>query len=69
MKLNTVIDNAKSRMTDLPNFMKQFLRNSWVGYFFRRPNPRDAMIYTKFCMMNWAAILYWIGQSMAYPIV
>ncbi|PKN53735.1 MAG: 2-hydroxyacyl-CoA dehydratase [Deltaproteobacteria bacterium HGW-Deltaproteobacteria-13] len=63
MKLNTVIANTKARMMELPFLTKRFLRNSLAGYLFHRPNPRNALVYTKYWMMNWAAIIFWIGQS------
>ncbi|MDI6742434.1 MAG: hypothetical protein QMD11_06790, partial [Smithella sp.] len=63
MKLNTVVDDAKAIITDLPYVTKRFLRNSWAGYLSRGPNPRDAAVFAKYWIMNWAAILYWIGQS------
>jgi hypothetical protein len=63
MKLNTVIDNAKTIMMGLPYITKRFLRNSWVGYLSSAPNPRDALVFAKYWILSWATILYWIGQS------
>lgn len=62
MKLKTVIENARSKMVELPYFTKRFLRNSLIGYYFSRPSPHDALIYTKYWIMSWAAIFYWIGE-------
>jgi hypothetical protein len=42
VKLNTIIDDAKTKIKRLPNIMKSFMKNSLVGYLFSAPNPRDA---------------------------
>jgi hypothetical protein len=63
VKLDTVIDNTKTKIARLPDITKSFLRNSLAGYLFSAPSPRDALVYIKYWILTWAAILYWIGQS------
>jgi len=65
VKFNTVLDNTKTKIMRLPEWTKGFLKRSLVGYYFSAPHPRDAVVFTKYWIMNWAAILYWIGQSIA----
>jgi benzoyl-CoA reductase/2-hydroxyglutaryl-CoA dehydratase subunit BcrC/BadD/HgdB len=64
MKLNTIIDNTKTKIMLLPDIMKSFMRNSLVGYLFRAPNPRDALVYIKYWIMTVVTILKFLGQSL-----
>lgn len=63
MKLKTVLDNTKTKIMHLPDATKGFMKRSLLGYFFTAPNPRDALVFTKYWIMNWAAIGQWIVQS------
>jgi benzoyl-CoA reductase/2-hydroxyglutaryl-CoA dehydratase subunit BcrC/BadD/HgdB len=64
VKLNTIIDNTKTKIMLLPDIMKSFMRNSLVGYLFRAPNPRDALVYIKYWIMTVVTILKFLGQSL-----
>lgn len=64
MKLNTVIDNTKTRIVLLPDILKSFLRNSLFGYLFSAPLPRDALVYMKYWSMTGVAILIFLGQAL-----
>jgi hypothetical protein len=57
------MDSTKTNILRLPDFMKGFLQRSLLGYLCRKPSPRDALIFTKYWILNWAAIFHWIGQS------
>ena len=64
MKLNTIIDNTKNKIMRLPDIMKSFVRNSLAGYLFRAPHPRDALVYIKYWILTWLAILKFLGQAL-----
>ncbi len=64
MKLNTIIDNTKNKIVRLPDIMKSFLRNSLAGYLFSASNPRDALVYIKYWILTWVAILKFLGQAL-----
>lgn len=51
-------------MMRLPDWTKGFMKRSLLGYFFSAPNPRDALVYIKYWIMSWAAILqFLLGQA------
>ena len=64
MKINTIIDNTKTKIMRLPDIMKNFMMNSLAGYLFRAPNPRDALVYIKYWILTWVAILKFLGQAL-----
>ena len=64
MKLNTIIDNTKNKIMRLPDIMKSFVRKSLAGYLFRAPHPRDALVYIKYWILTWLAILKFLGQAL-----
>jgi benzoyl-CoA reductase/2-hydroxyglutaryl-CoA dehydratase subunit BcrC/BadD/HgdB len=64
VKFNTVIDKTKTKIVRLPDIMKSFVQNSWAGYLFRAPHPRDALVYIKYWILTWLAILKFLGQAL-----
>lgn len=64
MKLDTIIDNTRTRIVRLPDILKSFLRNSLAGYLFSAPDPRDALVYIKYWSLTCAAILKFLGQAL-----
>ncbi|PKN37256.1 MAG: 2-hydroxyacyl-CoA dehydratase [Deltaproteobacteria bacterium HGW-Deltaproteobacteria-2] len=63
MKLNTVFDNTRNTIMRLPELSKGFFKRSLIGYYFSAPHPREALVFTKYWIMNWAAIIQWILYS------
>ena len=64
MKINTIIDNTKTKIMRLPDIMKSFMKNSLAGYLFRAPNLRDALVYIKYWILTWMAILKFLVQAL-----
>ena len=56
MNVKDTIANAKSVIMGLPSQVKSFFRNSLAGYIMEVKSLNDALIYSKYWTLIWAAI-------------